>query len=292
MTVATKSNVGVIRMKRDVVQRFISFAVIAPLFLVTWYSWLMESLVFGAVTLDDISWLLVNSSGFMVLILGSVFMRGHNNRNVLIFDALFPMAYWSIYLNGAGWAVENNMPYIAMVMPFVLYSIGTFMLINRIPMENKFNYMFGKHVVPPIARCVKKLTGRDYTEPTHDYIIKSLDSKGTTNYQQYMVLVYVLSTILMLLAGVFYVSHAIYFEVPFVHNMTSEEAELLKTQIIDKYGFDVGYMLNTVMYDGLNTLWSLGIVYYVFSDYVKPDQIGPKQLQVKNLIGNGAKKLV
>lgn len=281
MITATKRS-AIIDARSDMVSRAISFLIITPIFLMTGYRWIIEAMFQDGISMSNIGWVAINCSGLIVLILGSVFMRGHNNRNALFVEAFFPALFWSIYMNAGSFLVQAGYHYIALVISPFLHSLGLLYLVFRVRIETKVLFWFGKYIAP--------LTG-GRKQRYQDYAIRSVRSKGVTNFQLMLVGLYSINTGLWFVSTGMMLFGGIVEQVPFFLQ-TDDPTQKLSYVVSQYYGFDVGVFFLDTVFDWVNTIFAVMMVYFIFTDYVSPDQIGRYKNGVPNHVGHGARELV
>ncbi len=273
---------SVINARSDMTSRALSFLIITPIFLMTGYRWIIEAMFQNGINMSNIGWIAINCSGIIVLILGSVFMRGHNNRNALFVEALSPAFFWSLYLNVGSYLVNIGFHYIAVLLGPALFSVSLFYLVYRVRIETKLLFWFGKYIAP--------LTGNRKAR-YQDYAIRSVKSKGVTNFQLMLIGLYSINTMLWALSAGALLFAGIAEQVPFFLQ-TDVQEEKLSYIAREFYGFDVSSLLLGQVFDWVNTIFAAGMIYFVFTDYVSPDQIGGNKRGVPNHVGHGARELV
>lgn len=270
----------------DIPTRVLFAMILVPLFLCTTYTWIIESMIHRSLTVDDISWLAVNASGLIALILGSLFMRGHNNRNVIVYDALQPALYWGMLGITNQWLSNmhfpdfmqfgvfaqlegKSLPYIAYALFSVLWVVSIAGLYTRVHWETRFNYHLGKKI--PKLR---------------DTVMKTVASKGTTNFQNFMLVSYTVYAMMWFSVSAWYIVFGAIADIPFmVENMSFADA-------VDEYtGIGYYYIVDS-LHNVVAALFAIGIVLHVAVDYFYPDKVGSNTNKVPNMIGNGSKKLI
>lgn len=304
----TSSNVkGIIHARSDMVQRAVQFLIITPIVLTTAYRYMLEAIMQEELGYSDISWLMINATGFVILILGSVFMRGHNNRYILMMEILLPSVFWYTYLNLGKWFVLNNMLYLGIMTGPVLYGIFTIFMYRRIKIETKMHFAIGKWVAPFLRKCLVALgcitglvsdksktvlfrAGDKVCEGLQKHAIYAAKSKGTTNLQMYIMTLYLMCFTVWTIGALWAVINGIYFEIGFFHDTVNSGVKL-SALIQERWSFDFPTFMTTTVYDWVNSIWGLGMIYYIFTDYNTPDQYGKYRRTVDNYIGSGAKRL-
>ena len=280
MTTLSK-NSKVLNARSDLFGRLASFCVITPIFIMTGYSWLIEVMLEEGITADNISWVVINCSSLVVMILGSVFMRGHNNRNTLYLEAFFPIVFWSVYLSLGSFLVDTGFHYLAMLLGPVLNILGVMYIASRVKLETKFMFFIGKYIAPLLGKREKDC---------QQYVISSVSSKGTTNFQMAVLILYTVNASLWLLTSLSYLWVGFVEQVPF-YMLNPSEGEKLSAVAFEYYGFHTSHIFLNVMFDWFNTIWAAFMIYHIFNDYVNPDEIGHGKGKVKNYVGHGAKRL-
>lgn len=277
-----KNNELTINSRSDLPSRFLSLLIIAPIVGFFSYQWLFDIVTRDGFTSEDIGWLMMNCSGLFVLIVGSIFMRGHNNRNVLFIDVFFPIAFWGIYINVGSFIVDAGFHYLALLLALSLHLLGLMYIAFRVQIETKTLYLFGKYIAPMFGAKKDKY---------QDYAIRSVKSKGRTNYQLVMMGIYSLNMALWVCFAVALIWGGIAQDVPFYLVDASVE-EKLSTKVVEYYGFDIGTFFLSTLHDWMNALFALVMVYYILTDYISPDKIGSTGTAVKNYVGHGARELI
>ena len=280
--IAADKRSRVINARSDMVSRAISFLIITPIFLLTGYRWVVEAMFEEGLSLSSIGWIAINCTGLLVVILGSVFMRGHNNRSALFVEAFFPAIFWAIYLNLGSYLVQIGYHYIAVVLGFALHFAALAYLVCRVKIETKVMFLFGKYIAPLMTKRKQRY---------QDYAIRSARSKGMTNFQLMLIAIYTINATLWGLMALSLIVVGVVEQVPFFLQ-TDEPTEKLSYIAMQFYGFDVGkFLLNTV-FDWVNSIWAMAMVYFIFNDYVNPDEIGHAKQSVPNHVGHGARELI
>lgn len=308
------NNKNVINAKSDLVYRTISAMILVPLFLVTAYTWLIESMINRSITAEDLSWLAVNASGLVALILGTVFMRGHNNRNVLVFDALQPAFYWTAFLGSLSWLANmyvptwltelggplgamfsrldetisgNSLPYVAYWLASLLWLPGIILMHTRVHWETRASYWIGK----AMGKCRLKgrfaKTSNKLADMGQRNVLKTVASKGRTNFQHFMLWIYVLTFAIWFSVSLFYTFVGVFvLDVPFMIT----DGLVVRDEVERVMGYDYYGVIDTT-HEWMNFVLYTFMLYYVISDYLYPDQIGSNKVMVENFVGNGAKRL-
>jgi hypothetical protein len=234
------------------------------------------------ITAENISWIAINCSSLLIMILGSVFMRGHNNRNTLYLEAFFPIVFWGIYLNLGAVLVDIGYHYIDLILGPVLNILGVMYVASRIKIETKLMFFLGKYIAPLLGKR---------EEACQQFAIKSVRSKGTTNFQLAVITLYSVNALLWVLTALSMIWVGIVEQVPF-YLLNASEEEKLSSIAYEYYGFHMGDLLLNTMFDWFNTIWSVFMIYYIFNDYVNPDEIGRNKGKVKNYLGSGSRRLL
>lgn len=259
--------------------RVMAFAIATPLVIVFFYMESVEAMMGSSNHLEDIPMLVINSMSLVVIVMGIVFMRGHNNRMTLAIDATAGVLAWTlsykvqVFLSQYTMQIENgsflqkHWTYLlAQWMPACFLCAVFILLSTRVQWENKALFTIG--------RCVKRL---------QPYVLNAVSSKGTTNYHTFVLINYLAMTLVTAIKACWYMMTLLYF------GLEKAASSGYPTRYVDEY---FGFSMNRGV-DALINYWlaiaAVCTMYYIAVDYFRPDQFGSRYKSIQNFVGSGKK---
>ena len=274
---------GVINTKSDLTYRLITFAIIAPSFLAFFYGEVFFDLYLKDRLGSWVAWqfVIINSLGLLAMIGGFLFMRGHNNRQVLYFDSVWPFVFWPLYMRAATPLIESNQQIYLTLLYLAGTAIPVAYTLFRIHLENKVLLWVGKYGTGILDKLGKQKTA----DKLESKIFACSDSKGTTNFQCAMLIVY------SAMFAIAFANAAWYLGVAAVSDFAYTDPSLLASTT-EYFGFSMWSIADEID-TWLTVVASMILFYSTMTDYKHPDQIGRPVLRafIPNFYGRGAMKL-